>query len=95
VAGTRSRREDLLRHGDGGQGFGPAGVEGQVGDGFDELNLDQPVVFSKLQVKGQLLGVAASDESRDGDEAPVRSRGASSASWMRWSEFRPPCATAA
>jgi len=51
--------------------LGPASVEGEVGDGLDELLLGDAVLLGEGEVKVQLLDVAAGDEGGAGDEAPV------------------------
>src|SRR3954468_7953789 len=66
--------EDLLGHGHRGEGLRPAGVEGQVGDGLDQLFLGGAVVLGELQVEGELLGVAAGEQCGDGDQAAVARR---------------------
>src|SRR3954471_15231942 len=66
-----SGREDLLGDGDGGHGLGPAGVEGQVGDGLDELGLGHAVVAGAAEVEAQLVGVTACHQHGDSDEAAV------------------------
>ena len=43
----------------------PPGIEGQVGDGLDELLFADAVVLGVLQVEGELLGVAAGGQRRD------------------------------
>src|SRR5947208_169545 len=61
--------EDLLGDGHGGHGLGPSRVEGQVGDGFDQLLLGRAVAFREAEVVDELYGVPARGQARDGDEA--------------------------
>src|SRR4051812_7530392 len=61
--------EDLLGDRHGGHGPGPAGVEGQVCDRFDEFFLGGAVLLGQAEVVDELLGVAARGEGGDGDEA--------------------------
>src|SRR4051812_14600487 len=63
--------ELVLGHRHRGHGFGPAGVEGEVGDGLDELFLGDAVLLGEGQVEVQLLDIAAGDEGSDGGQAPV------------------------
>jgi hypothetical protein len=66
--------KDLFGDCHGGHCLGPAGVEGEVGDGLDQLGLGRPVVFGQSEVEDELVGVAVGDEGRDGDEAAVAGR---------------------
>src|SRR4051794_14878386 len=63
--------EDLLGDGHRRERLRPAGVERQVCDRFDQLVFGGAVVLRVLQVKGELLGVPAGNQSRDRDEAAV------------------------
>src|SRR4029079_7634952 len=49
----------------------PAGVEGEVCDGFDQFVLGETVVDRPTEVTGDLLGAVERDESGDGDQAAV------------------------
>src|SRR5437763_4316023 len=60
--------EDPLGDGHGGHGPGPAGVEGEVGDGFDELVFGVAVLLGEVDVEHELVGVAERSEGGDGDE---------------------------
>src|SRR3954447_1309241 len=71
VASIGSGLELVLGHRHHGHGLGPASVEGEVGDGLDELLLGDAVLLGEGEVKVQLLDVAAGDEGGAGDEAPV------------------------
>src|SRR4051812_32972689 len=61
VVGSAAAK-DLLGDGHRGEGLRPAGVEGQLRDGLDQLLLGDAVVLRVLQVEGQLLGVAAGEQ---------------------------------
>src|SRR3954463_13912736 len=63
--------EDPLGDGHGGHGLGPAGVEGEMGDGFDELVLGGAVLPGEVEVERELVGVAERGEGGDGDEAAL------------------------
>jgi hypothetical protein len=63
--------ESVFGDGHGGHGFGPSGVEREVGDGFDELLLGGAVVLRAAEVVGQLFGASAGEEAGDGDEAAL------------------------
>src|SRR3954469_15140484 len=63
--------EDLLGDGHRGERLGPAGVERQMCDRFDQLVFGGAVVLRVLQVEGELLGVSAGDQCCDRDEAAV------------------------
>src|SRR6266567_1254219 len=69
--GWSAGAEDLLGDGHRGHRLRPAGIEGQVGDGLDELLLGGAVVLGVLQMEGELLGVAAGSQRRDGDQTAV------------------------
>src|SRR3954452_11014254 len=66
--------EDLLGHGHRTHGFRPAGVEGEVREGLDQLLLGRAVVLRELQVVRELLGVPAGGERGDGDQAALLRR---------------------
>jgi hypothetical protein len=53
----------------GGHGFGPAGVEGQVGDGFDEFFLAGAVGLGQAEVVDELVGVSAGGQAGRRDQA--------------------------
>jgi hypothetical protein len=63
--------EELLGDAHRGHAFGPAGVERDVGDGFDELLLGHAVLNGLAEVEAELFGVAAGGEHGHGDEAAV------------------------
>jgi hypothetical protein len=63
--------EGLLGNRDRGHGFGPAGVEGQMSDRLDQLGLTYTIVSGVAEVEAQLVGIAAGDQGRDGDETAV------------------------
>src|SRR5438552_4127511 len=66
--------EDLFGDGHGGHGLGPAGVEGQVGDRFDELVFGRAVALREIEVEDELFGAAAGGEAGDGDQAALLRR---------------------
>ena len=61
--------EDLLGDGHRGHGLGPAGVEREVGDGFDQFGFGVPVAAGEVEVEHELIGVAERGEGGDGDQA--------------------------
>src|SRR4051795_12371654 len=71
VASVGLGLELVLGHGHRGHGLGPAGGEGEVGDGLDELFFGEAVLPGEGEVEVQLVDVAAGDEGGDGGEAPV------------------------
>src|SRR4051794_10697668 len=66
--------EDPLGDGHGRHGPGPACVEGEVGDGFDELVLGVAVLLGEVEVEDELVGVACGGQCGDGDEAALLGR---------------------
>src|SRR6516225_12502751 len=63
--------EDPLGHGHRRHGLRPAGVEGQVGDRLDELWLAGAVLFGQAEVVDELVGVPASGQRGDRDQAAL------------------------
>src|SRR6266567_57028 len=66
--------EDALSGGHRGHGLGPAGVEGQVGDGLDQLGLGVAVLPGQTQVIHKLVGVPRGGQRGDGDQAALLQR---------------------
>src|SRR5437868_2060366 len=66
--------EDPLGDGHGGHGLGPAGVESEMGDGFDELFFAVAVLLGEVEVEHELVGVAYRGERDDGREAALLRR---------------------
>ncbi len=56
---------------EGGDGAGPSGVEGDVGDRFLDFVLGEPVGDSHRDVRFELFDVPCGDEAADGDQASV------------------------
>src|SRR5256885_16261682 len=63
--------EDALGDGHGGHGLGPPGVEGEMGDGFDELVFAVAVLLGEVEVEHELVGVAERGERGDGHETAL------------------------
>src|SRR4051812_40632696 len=63
--------EHALGNGCCGHGLGPAGVEGEVDDGLDQLGLAQAVLLGQAQVADELLSAAGGHKRGDRDQGPV------------------------
>src|SRR5437763_5146662 len=60
--------EDPLGDGHGGHRLGPAGVEREMGDRFDELGFGVAVPLGEVEVEHELVGVAHRRKSSNGDQ---------------------------
>src|SRR5664280_3876324 len=67
-------QELLLRDAHGGYGAGPTRVEGQMGDGLDQLLLRDPVLQRPGEVEPQLFRTVQRDQRGHRDEAAVALR---------------------
>src|SRR3954466_458613 len=66
--------EDAPGDGHRGHGLRPAGVEGEMGDGFDELVFAVAVLLGEVEVVHELVGVAEGGERGDGHETALLGR---------------------
>src|SRR4051812_46894715 len=69
--GRGTRLEDGFHDRYGGEGVGPADVEGEMRDDFPGLGLRKAVIHGPVEVVGHLRDLACGDQCADGDEAPV------------------------
>src|SRR3954453_18057742 len=68
---ARTLLKDLLRDRHRREHVRPADVEGEMGDGFGDLRLRQPIVHPNGDMTGELRDLTGGDERADGDEAAV------------------------